>query len=47
MITPLVFLILIGIIVVTIALWYVHKHSHSDDYKDTRDSDSKKLLIHP
>lgn len=45
MVTPLVLLILVGIIVITIALWYVHKHS--DIHKDTGDSDFKKPLIHP
>lgn len=45
MVTPLVFLILVGIIVITIALWYVHKYS--DNHKDTGDSDFKKPLIHP
>ena len=45
MVTPLVFLIAVGIVVIIIALWYVHKHS--DDHKDTVDSDFKKPLIHP
>ena len=45
MVTPLVFLIAVGIVVITIALWYVHKHS--DDQMDTGDSDYKKPLIHP
>ena len=45
MVTPLVFLIAVGLIVIIIALWYVHKHY--DDHKDTGDSDFKKPLIHP
>jgi len=45
MVTPLVFLIAIGIVVITLALWYVHKHS--DDHKVTGGSDFKKPLIHP
>lgn len=45
MVTPLVFLIAVGIVVIIIALWYVHKHS--DAHKDTGDSDYKKPLIHP
>ena len=45
MVTPLVFLVAVGIVVIIIALWYVHKHS--DDHKDTEDSDFKKSLIHP
>ena len=45
MVTPLVFLIAVGIVVITIALWYVHKHS--GDHKETGDSDYKKPLIHP
>lgn len=45
MVTPLVFLIAVGIVVITLALCYVHKHS--DDHKDTGDSGYKKPLIHP
>ena len=45
MVTPLVFLIVAGIIVITLALWYFHKHS--DGHKNTGDSDFKKPLIHP
>lgn len=45
MVTPLVFLIAVGIVVITFALCYVHKHS--GDHKDTGDSDYKKPLIHP
>lgn len=45
MVTPLVFLIAVGIVVITLALWYVHKHS--DDHTETGDSDFKKSLIHP
>lgn len=45
MVTPLVFLIAVGIVVITLALWYVHKHS--DDHKETGDSKYKKPLIHP
>lgn len=45
MVAPLVFLIAVGIVVITIALWYAHKHS--DDHKETGDSDFKKPLIHP
>lgn len=45
MVTPLVILIALGIVVVTLALWYVHKHS--DDHKETEDGDFKKPLIHP
>ena len=45
MVTPLVFLIAVGIIVIFITLWYVHKHS--DDHKETGDSNYKKPLIHP
>lgn len=45
MVTPLVFLIAVGIVVIIIALWYVHKHSV--DHKETGDCDFKKPLIHP
>ena len=45
MVTPLVFLIAVGIVVIFIALWYAHKHS--DDHKDTGDGVFKKPLIHP
>ena len=45
MVTPLVFLIAVGIVVITLALWYVRKHS--DDHKETEDSNYKKPLIHP
>ena len=45
MVTSLVILIAVGIVVITLALWYVHKHS--DDHKETGDSNYKKPLIHP
>lgn len=45
MVTPHVFLIAVGIVIITLALWYVHKHA--DDHKDTGESDFKKPLIHP
>lgn len=45
MVTPLVFLIAVGIVVITLALWFFHKHS--DDHKETGDSNYKKPLIHP
>lgn len=45
MVTPIVFLIVVGIAVVSLTLWHVHKHS--DDNKETRDSDYKKPFIHP
>lgn len=45
MVTPLVFLIAVGIVVIIIALWYVHKHS--DDHKETENGDFKKPLIYP
>lgn len=45
MVSPLVFLIVVGIVIIILALWYAHKHA--DDHKDTGDSDFKKPLIHP
>lgn len=45
MVTPLVFLIVVGFVVITLALWYTYKHS--DDHKEIGDDDFKKPLIHP
>lgn len=41
----LIFLIVIGISVIVLALWYEHKHPK--EHKDKKENDFKKPLIHP
>lgn len=41
----LIFLIVIGISVIVLALWYEHKHPK--EHEDKKENDFKKPLIHP